>query len=70
MYNVLKIFEWVAAVCVYGFLAAQNIFSVLLAANVLLRQSLSAGLKLWALDTVLAPVPNEVGDPGWGQWEW
>lgn len=52
--------------CVYSFfLAAQNMFSLLLAANVLSSQSLSSGFRLWALDKVLALVPNEVGDAGW-----
>lgn len=50
---------------VYSFLAAQNMFSLLLVANVLLSQSLSSGFRLWALNKVLALVPNEVGDPGW-----
>lgn len=49
---------------VYSFLAAQNMFSLLLVANVLLSQSLSSGFRLWALNKVLALVPNEVGDPG------
>lgn len=50
---------------VYSFLAAQNMFSLLLVANVLLSQSLSSGFRLWALDKVLVLPLNEVGDPGW-----
>lgn len=47
------------------FVAAQNIFSLLFAANALLRQSLSFCFRIWALDKVLALVLNKVGDPGW-----